>query len=239
MRGSYSTLSGCTPDDTEDMATLRQAQHAVFGLQPDSDHGVLESETYSTRANSAPLPGYRRPPSAAAHALGVNAHTLKNALLARSAVLSAGTWVEGGATGAPAAFYRHAAIATQYANTRMVEEQQQREVLEKRLLQMDARRGDERALAEQQSEVEQAVRKEAEAKRLNKEVWLGAAAVKTREKKQWEEGMSPMERAINRGLLQKMKHYDRQRASSAPTVGRFSPERRYSSHGALLPEKWL
>ena len=33
---------------------------------------------------------------------------------------------------------------------------------------------------------------------------------------QYEEGMSPVERAVNRGVLLKMKHYDRIRAHSAP-----------------------
>ena len=242
MRRSFSTtqsgLSGLTPsdhayEDYEEAPTYRQAQHAVFGLLPESDHGLLETETYKTSLSA------RRPASASVvSGLGVSGHALKNALLARSAILSAGTWVGGGATGAPAAFSRHAAIAAQYANSQMLAEQQQREDLERRNLQMDAKRADDKALTEQLIDVEESLRKDAETKRLNKEVWLGAVASKSREKKQWEEGMSPMERAINRGLLQKMKHYDRQRASSAPTGGRFSPERICSSHGALSPQKW-
>jgi hypothetical protein len=45
---------------------------------------------------------------------------------------------------------------------------------------------------------------------------------------QWEDGMSPVERAVNRSLLLKMKHYERHRAASAP-----ARVDRVSSHGAL------
>ena len=244
MRGSYATsLSGFTRPsqiEEEEYSKFRQAEHAVFGLQPDSDHGLLESETYSSRASSAPLRGLaQRPASAGSLALqGVNAHTLRNALLARSAIPSASMLVGAGATGAPAAFYRHAAKAAQYANSLMVEEQQRRDEYERRVMRMDAQRADETALAELNIDQEVRGRTDTATKQDNKVVWLGAVEDRTREKKQWEEGMSPMERAINRGLLLKMKHYDRQRASSAPAGGRASPERIYSSHGALEPKKW-
>ena len=116
---------------------FRQADHAVFGLQAEADHGTIDAESHSSRAVNRRIidtsgsmglfpnthagtaasqvrqkqqQQRQRPASAGASApglttssslpsMGVSANDLKNAILARSAVASSGTWVDAGATG--------------------------------------------------------------------------------------------------------------------------------------------
>ena len=63
-----------------------------------------------------------RTPSAA----GVSARDLRNALLARSTLASAGAWAAPGGTEAARDFNRHAAKAAEYANAVMEEERKER-----------------------------------------------------------------------------------------------------------------
>ena len=114
---------------------FRQADHAVFGLQAEADHGTIDAESHSSKAvnrriinTSGSMEMYpnthavnaaaqvrqqqqqrQRPASAGAGlatssslpslSMGVSANDLKNAILARSALASSGTWVDAGATG--------------------------------------------------------------------------------------------------------------------------------------------
>ena len=113
---------------------FRQADHAVFGLQAEADHGTIDAESHSSRAvnrriintsgsmglfpNTHALnkaaqirqqqqqqqqrpasAGAAMPTSSSSSSMGVSANDLKNAILARSALASSGTWVDAGATG--------------------------------------------------------------------------------------------------------------------------------------------